>query len=53
VAEGFQHQLRRADAVGTDALRGEQQFDGFKNVRLIVGNQDADLFLLSDGQPPT
>ena len=30
-----------------DALRLEQQFDGFKDVRLIVGDENPDSFVLA------
>ena len=53
LAQRLQKQLRRAHAIDVDPLRLEQQLDGFKNVRLIVGNQNPDFFLLSgDGMPP-
>jgi hypothetical protein len=46
-------QLRRPDAVHRNALRRQQQLDSFKNVRLIVGNQYTNLFLLTgNGSPP-
>ncbi len=45
LAQRFKQQLGRAHAVHMDALRREQQLDGLKDVRLIVGDQDADLFV--------
>ena len=43
LAQSLQQQLRRAHAVHMDALRLQQQLHGFEDVRLIVGDQNADL----------
>ena len=54
LAQRFEQQLRRAHAVDVDALRRQQQLDGLENVRLIVGDQNADSFLLTwNGLPPS
>jgi hypothetical protein len=49
--------LRRARAVYRDSLRGKQQFDGLKNRRLIVADENPDSFAIvliiaGDGSPP-
>ena len=52
MAEGLNYQLRRAHAIDEDALRAQQQFHGFKNVGLIVGDEDANFWLRArDGLP--
>ncbi len=38
LAQRLKQQLRRTDALNLDALRGEQELHGLKNMRLIVGN---------------
>jgi hypothetical protein len=35
-----------------DALRLQQQLDGLKNMRLIVGDENTDWFLLTGDDPP-
>jgi len=52
-AQRFKQQAGRTDAVHIDALRGEQQLDGLKDVRLIVGNQHANSLLLTWNVPPS
>ena len=52
LAQRLQQQLRRAHAIHLNALRRQQQLDGFENVRLIVGNQNANSFLLTWNGPP-
>ena len=39
--QGFAHGSRRLGGVNIKALGTQQQLDGFKNVRLVVGRQNA------------
>jgi hypothetical protein len=47
LAEGLKSELRRADAVDDDSLRLQKQFYSLKDVRLVVGDEDADFGLLT------
>jgi len=51
--ERFERQLRRSGGIDRDSLRLEEQFDCLKDVRLIVGDQYTNFFLLTrNGSPP-
>ena len=53
MAQFLQQRLRRAHTIHLDAVRAEQQLHGFQDVRLIVGNQYPDWFILiGDDLPP-
>jgi len=46
-AERFERELRRADTINDDSLRLQKQFYSLKDVRLVVGYEDADFGLLT------
>ena len=52
LAQRFEQQLRRPNTVHRNALRSQQQFDGLKDMRLIVGNQNANSLLFTWNGPP-
>jgi hypothetical protein len=47
LAQRLQGELRRADTVDDDSLRLQKEFYSLKDVRLVVGDEDADFGLLT------
>src|SRR6185437_7823321 len=46
LAQSFERELRRAHAIHQHALRLQQQLHGFEDMRLVVGYEYSDLWLL-------